>query len=427
MKKYKQWLINAPIKKKFLPTQLVAFSLIVLIACVSLSSLSTVNHLSQRIFTENVKNTEMLTEITETMYKCRVLGRDILLEPDALSRQALYTEYIAFFTKLDVQMNSFEKRLQGDKKAMFTQIIAEKNIYKDSMIQSADIRINGGDFQDALDALTSVTPIANEFFSSIDQFLTHEKDLMSDVLKKNDSTVTFVFIAEIIINILAAYVLIIIIKGLANAMSSRLIALEYSVSKIANTGDMKINIPEHLFTTDEIGLIASATNKLKMMLLDYSFKDALTGGYNATAYHEELSNIFDKKQRGNSLISFWCIVFDMNKLKLINDKYGHIEGDNAIRAAHVIIDECFSKYGKVFRIGGDEFVAILPNCTKQELELEFDNMKLLILNEDKNHDYCFSIAWGVEEFKGNSKGDFENHFNHVDKQMYQNKIDSKRV
>ena len=128
MKKYKQWLINAPIKKKFLPTQLVAFSLIAIIACVSLSSLSTVNYLSQKIFTENVKNTEMLTEITETMYKCRVLGRDILLEPDALS---------------------------------------------------------------------SVTPIVNEFFCSIDQFLTHEKDLMSHVLNKNDSTVTFVFIAEI--------------------------------------------------------------------------------------------------------------------------------------------------------------------------------------------------------------------------------------
>lgn len=426
MKQYKKWLLNASMSKKFIPTQLIILILVIIIGCISVGSVYTVNTLSKKVFTENVQNTEMLNEITKTMYVCRVLGRDILLQPDIALRQILYTSYIDAFKKLDLEMDKFAKRLTGEKLTIFNNIIVNKGIYKDSMILSADLKNKGSNFNEALEALTRVTPIANEFFGSIDQFLTDEKQLMSEVLDKNDDTVIFVIALDVLINSLVAILLFIVIKALEKTMCKSLISLEQSVSKIANTGNMNINIPEHLFTKDEIGLIAIAMNKLKNMLLEYSYSDLLTGGYNSTAYYKEIELIFERKQDYDSQIEFWCIIFDLNNLKLINDQFGHNEGDTAIRDAHTIMSNSFSKYGKTFRVGGDEFVSILSNCSKKEIEIGIDKMKLKIKEKVKTTEYDFSIALGYGEFKGKTKEEFKEYFKVVDKKMYQDKILTKK-
>ena len=52
---------------------------------------------------------------------------------------------------------------------------------------------------------------------------------------------------------------------------------------------------------------------------------------------------------------------DINGLKLINDAFGHLQGDQAIIQFGNILQNHFSKYGKTYRIGGDEFAIILPS------------------------------------------------------------------
>ena len=57
--------------------------------------------------------------------------------------------------------------------------------------------------------------------------------------------------------------------------------------------------------------------------------------------------------------NFIYVFADVNGLKYINDNLGHAAGDELIKGAASCLDNAFSKYGTVYRMGGDEFSAIL--------------------------------------------------------------------
>ena len=80
--------------------------------------------------------------------------------------------------------------------------------------------------------------------------------------------------------------------------------------------------------------------------------DKMTGCFNRKSYEEDLSNMSENDQ-------FIYVSMDVNGLKIINDSHGHAAGDELICGAAACMRRCFGKYGKVYRIGGDEFVAVL--------------------------------------------------------------------
>ncbi len=423
IKRFQQWFINVSIEKKFVPLQTFIIVLVALIGILSTTSVMVVNRWGEQIIDENVNNREQLNNIIRNMYVCRVLGRDILLQEDPETLEILYSDYIQSFEELDYKMDVFAKRMQGEKLEEFNQIIGKKNEYKDSMILSADIKIQGGADVDALHALTVVTPIANEFFGSIDLFLADEQAIMDETLARNDAMVRTVMVLGIVVNVVAIIALVFFVKFFAKATSSSLIALEKSVSKIAKTGNMKIEIPVSLYTNDEVGRIAVVVDKLKMMLLEYSFRDSLTGGYNAKAYHEELVDIFASE--AGKVKRFWCVIADMNNLKQINDNLGHVEGDSAIRKSYIILNAELERFGKIFRIGGDEFAAILYGCDEEALKeaIELVNEKIAAVSTHST--LKFSLAIGYGEFCGYTRQDYEQLFETVDKKMYLNKHEIK--
>lgn len=80
--------------------------------------------------------------------------------------------------------------------------------------------------------------------------------------------------------------------------------------------------------------------------------DELIGCLNRRAYKDDLSGI--------SLASeFVYAALDVNGLKGVNDTLGHNAGDELIHGAAECMKQCFGSYGKVYRIGGDEFVSII--------------------------------------------------------------------
>lgn len=88
-----------------------------------------------------------------------------------------------------------------------------------------------------------------------------------------------------------------------------------------------------------------------------SFYDALTGLYNRGYFEEEMKRLKSSRQFPVSIIA--C---DLDDLKQINDSLGHDVGDQAIKAAAKILrSNVFRKEDVVARIGGDEFVILLPN------------------------------------------------------------------
>ncbi len=429
LKRYNKWFLNTPIKNKFIPMQIISIIIILTIGVISILSVITLNNMSQTIFSKNVEKTERLNEIIQTMYKCRVLGRDILFEENVDAQLQLYGEYNVEFNNLDEQMDSFLQYVSQEKKESFEKIIEQKDIYKLNMILSADIHLQGGEFEKALEVLQSVTPVANEFFGSLDDFLQAEKEAMDTAMHQNDTIVIIVFVTVIVSNIVAAILILVLYSAFAKVMSKSLISLEESVLTIANTNNLKKPIPPHLFTKDELGLIAKVVDKLRRLLLDYSFKDSLTGGLNSAAYYDELAVIFDSKRLMEETYerSFWVCVFDMNNLKIINDTLGHVEGDEAIKAAHNILVKSFETIGKTFRVGGDEFVVIATNCGEEDIVKSIELMNVKIDEANRNKDIKFGLAHGYEKFSGTNIEQFEEYFKIADKKMYKNKDDIKNV
>ena len=101
----------------------------------------------------------------------------------------------------------------------------------------------------------------------------------------------------------------------------------------------------------------------KEKLLYTSNTDELTRCLNRHAYETDINKLDLKKE--------WIYIsLDLNSLKHINDTYGHAAGDEIICAAAACMTASFGEFGKVYRIGGDEFAVIVTQKPD-----EFDSMK----------------------------------------------------
>lgn len=99
-----------------------------------------------------------------------------------------------------------------------------------------------------------------------------------------------------------------------------------------------------------------------------SHTDEMTGFYNRQAYETEISNL----EKAGIKDNFVYISMDVNGLKMVNDTMGHEAGDELIVGACECMRLCLGSYGKLFRTGGDEFVAILYADETQLAEMKRD-------------------------------------------------------
>ncbi|MEA3507436.1 MAG: PAS domain S-box protein, partial [Synergistota bacterium] len=90
------------------------------------------------------------------------------------------------------------------------------------------------------------------------------------------------------------------------------------------------------------------------------FHDGLTGLYNQAFLEEEMSRLDGSRDLPISLV-----VMDVNSLKMVNDVFGHTEGDLLLKKVAEVIRSCCRRDDIVARWGGDEFIALLP-CTPVE-------------------------------------------------------------
>lgn len=124
-----------------------------------------------------------------------------------------------------------------------------------------------------------------------------------------------------------------------------------------------------------------------------SFHDALTGLYNWAYFNEEL-----KRLRKTRKIPTTVIMADVDRLKYINDTFGHCKGDILLKKIANIFKDNFRDEDMIARIGGDEFCIILPETLREEAEKIICRIKSdCILKSSRR--LPLSISFGIAEKK----------------------------
>ena len=143
----------------------------------------------------------------------------------------------------------------------------------------------------------------------------------------------------------------------------------------------------------EVRFIACAANEVIAIVRDITSRkemeeklnylalhDKVTGLYNRVYFEEKLQQLTDSCQ-----MPIGIIMCDVDGLKLVNDTFGHLAGDNLLISAANIITDCIAENGEVARVGGDEFAIILPNKNRLQVEK-----------------FCLHIRECVSEFHNNN-------------------------
>lgn len=202
--------------------------------------------------------------------------------------------------------------------------------------------------------------------------------------------------------------------------------LTHAANKIAK-GELDVKLDYK--GKDEIGLLTNCFKETAQELKHYmdtmnelAYHDALTGALNKTAYEERISKI-DRSIKDKDA-AFGVVVFDVNNLKKTNDTFGHEIGDKLILDAVHTIQKIFGNKN-VYRIGGDEFTAILTGAelfTCKELVQAFDEeVRAVDITEWKDYDVSFQVARGLMVYDANEDETFADVFRRADHCMYENK------
>lgn len=130
------------------------------------------------------------------------------------------------------------------------------------------------------------------------------------------------------------------------------------------SGDLNVKISYD--SGNELGLLVRSIREMASKLEVYVYRDKLTGLRNAAAYISKSADL-NKKSQAISDFSYAVVLFDVNFLKKVNDNFGHQAGDKLIRHAARVVCRVF-EHSPVYRIGGDEFVAVLEGEDYQNRE-----------------------------------------------------------
>ncbi|MBO5372236.1 MAG: GGDEF domain-containing protein [Lachnospiraceae bacterium] len=148
------------------------------------------------------------------------------------------------------------------------------------------------------------------------------------------------------------------------------------------------------------------------MLKTIAYRDNLTKIGNRYAFERDLKDV--------NLKNLSVVSLDLNNLKNCNDEFGHACGDKFIKAASEVLHKVYGE--RIYRIGGDEFVALLEKATEEEMEAKRWNLQenLRGYNFEDGCTIKLEIACGYASYvEGDSS--YEDILKRADADMYCNK------
>jgi diguanylate cyclase (GGDEF)-like protein len=160
------------------------------------------------------------------------------------------------------------------------------------------------------------------------------------------------------------------------------------------------------------------TNLRLKMLYD---KDQMTGMFNRFGYENKALPLYEESL--NNKIKVMVMFVDINYMKLINDRFGHLHGDNAIRTVVSAINANISDRAIAVRFGGDEFLIIAPDCDEDKAAQTKGSILAYLDNKNKErsvpYDISVSIGYVVTDPEGRTDAKLSDYIREADKSMYE--------
>jgi diguanylate cyclase (GGDEF)-like protein len=145
--------------------------------------------------------------------------------------------------------------------------------------------------------------------------------------------------------------------------------------------------------------------RLHEQLREQAITDPLTGLYNHRHIHERLDEEFARASRNGQPLA--VLMMDMDNFKFFNDTRGHLVGDEALRFAAGLFRKALRVSDIVGRYGGDEFLAILPETSREEAERTGQRIVELLTEhpfslDDPGQQVPLEVSIGVACFPGDT-------------------------
>ena len=206
------------------------------------------------------------------------------------------------------------------------------------------------------------------------------------------------------------------IIGLSGIIMSVFILLQslYPLLPLYAVGCLLATCIIHTFVTRDMIIEHYHQMKLNEQL---AYRDGLTGVKNKLAYLDALKDLELRFESGKCT-EFGAVVFDLNGLKSINDRLGHVAGDEYIKTASTLICHIY-KHSPIFRIGGDEFVAILERDDYENRNSLLETFNQTIDDNQKTGKVV--VSCGMAVYNPEEDRDYNDVFSRADQLMYDRK------
>lgn len=164
-------------------------------------------------------------------------------------------------------------------------------------------------------------------------------------------------------------------------------------------------------------------NRLVYRLEDMSIRDDLTGLYN-----RRVLNSLGKKYLSECMreqVKLMVFIADMDKLKYINDKFGHFHGDIALKEVADALAKAADDDEICIRLGGDEFMAIGMDYDENKINKFIERFvgELNSFNERSEYDFGVYVSYGYHMVLPGKDTSIENCLSYADALMYQQKYE----
>ncbi|NNJ44954.1 MAG: GGDEF domain-containing protein [Sulfurovum sp.] len=129
--------------------------------------------------------------------------------------------------------------------------------------------------------------------------------------------------------------------------------------------------------------------------------DVITGLFNRRAYTETSNIEYQRLLRHQHVLS--VMIFDVDHFKQINDNFGHDAGDYILKSVGIIVKDIIREYDYAYRIGGDEFLLLLPETNAQQASVLAERIRIRIENkklvDDHNNIFSVTASFGISQYK----------------------------